>query len=171
MHHEFEWPKPENKGEEDTLRHIREFGCLIINVTLDWHKKKQLFSKDLLFSYSVGLFANYDHPELILFGLPGEQAMTVMNEVRDHVADGRKFIDGEISDEILSDDYKVCFWQVPSIAYPSYLDRALWFYDKCPRVFSCLQIIWQDVNRFFPWEAGCDPNAVVDQPLLKRMVF
>ncbi len=97
--------------------------------------------------------------------------MTVINEVRDHIADGRKFVDGEISDEILNNDYKVCFWQVPSTAYCSYLDRALWFYDKCPRMFPCLQIIWQDVNRFFPWEEECNTDAVLDQPLLKRMTF
>jgi len=161
MHHEFEWPKPENKGEEDNLRHVREYGCSIINVAGG-------NEKELPFSYSVGLFANYNHPELILFGMRGEQAGAIINEVRYHVADGRKFADGEISDEILSNDYKVCFLQVPLMAYPSYLGRALRFYDKCAVVFPCLQIVWQDADRHFPWDAGCDPGVIVDQPVLKK---
>ena len=164
MHHEFEWPKPENKLDRDTLRHVREHGCSIMNVVPDWNDKEPPFS------YSIGLFANSDHPELILFGIPGEQAMTVINEVRDHVAIGRKFVDGEISDEILGNDYKVCFSQVPLLTSFNYLRQALWFYQKCPHRFPCLQIVWQDANRLFPWEAGCDPVVIADQPLLKKTV-
>ena len=164
MHHEFEWPKPENKGDEDTLRHIREHGCSIINIS--WGGS----DKEPPFSFSVGLFANYNHPELILFGRNGDNASAIINEVRAHVAAGRKFADGDVSDEILSDDYKACFWKVPLMAYPAYLGTALWFYDKCPTVFSCLQVIWQDVNRRFPWDADCEPYMKDDQPLLKNMV-
>jgi Domain of unknown function (DUF4262) len=162
MHHEFEWPKPENKLEEDTLRHVREYGCSIMNVVSD------VSDKEPSFSYSIGLFANYNHPELILFGLNGETAMAVINEIRDHVADGRSFVDGEIADDILEYGYKVCFWQVPLIVSFDYLRMALWFYDKCPQVFPCLQVIWQDVNRHFPWEAECEADVKVRQPLLKR---
>jgi hypothetical protein len=162
MHHEFEWPKPENRGEQDTLRIIREHGCM--NLSIPWGEKQPPFS------FSIGLFANYDHPELILFGMRGENASAIINEVRDHVRAGRKFADGDISDEILADDYKVCFWTVPLMVYPRYLGRALWFYEKCPAVFPCLQIIWQDANRRFPWEAECEPEVKEDQPLLKKAV-
>jgi hypothetical protein len=162
MHHEFEWPKPENKGEEDNLRHIREFGCS--NISVAWGGK----DSEPPFTYSVGLFANYNHPELILFGL--NNAGAIINEIRDHVATGRKFADGDIADDIMANDYKVCFWKVPLMAYPAYLGRALWFYDKCPTVFPCLQVIWQDVNRRFPWDADCEPYMKDDQPLLKNML-
>jgi Domain of unknown function (DUF4262) len=80
MHHEFEWPKPENKGEEDNLRHIREFGCS--NISVAWGGNE----KEPPFTYSVGLFANYNHPELILFGL--NNAGSIINEIRDHVVTG-----------------------------------------------------------------------------------
>ena len=133
MHHEFEWPKPKNRAEQDTLRHVREHGCSIINIPWDGNEKEPPFS------FSVGLFANYNNPELILFGMVGEKASAIINEVRHHVANGRKFVAGEISDEIPNDDYKVCFSQVPLTAYPFYLGWALWFYDKCPIVFPCLQ--------------------------------
>jgi hypothetical protein len=100
----------------------------------------------------------------------GDPASAVINEIRHHVANGQKFADGDISDEILTNDYKVCFWKVPLTAYPFYLGTALWFYDKCPTVFPCLQVIWQNDNRQFPWDTGCDPETILDQPLLKKMV-
>jgi Domain of unknown function (DUF4262) len=75
MHHEFEWPKPESKLDRDILRHVREHGCSIINVGPDENEKEPPFL------YSVGLFANYNHPELIILGMRGEQAMTIINEV------------------------------------------------------------------------------------------
>ncbi len=56
------------------------------------------------------------------------------------------------------------------MVFPRYLGRALWFYEKCPTVFPCLQVIWQDDNRQFPWDAECDPEVIQDQPLLKKMV-
>jgi len=164
MHHEFEWPRPESKGDEDMLRHIREYGCSIISIP--WEEK----TKEPPFSFSVGLFANYGHPELILIGMNGDNASAIINEVRTHVAAGRKFADGEITEEILADDYKVCFWTVPLMAYPKYLGFAHWFYEKCPIVFPCLQIIFQDVNRHFPWDAECDEQFKEDQPLLKKTV-
>ena len=164
MHHEFEWPKPENKGEENTLRCVREYGCAIISIPWGGNDAEPPFS------FSVGLFANFDHPELIFFGMNGDNASAIINEVRYHVAAGRKFADGEIADDIMTDDYKVCFWKVPLTVYPFYLGRALWFYDKCPIVFPCLQIIWQDVNRYFPWEPECGADVKLDQPLLKKTV-
>jgi hypothetical protein len=162
MHHEFEWPKPENEGDVATLRHVREHGCSILNIPWGGNDKEPPFS------FSIGLFANYGHPELILIGMNGDNAGAIINEIRYHVANGRKFADGETSGDIMTDDYKVCFLQVPLMAYPYYLGTALWFYDKCPAVFPCLQVVWQDVNRHFPWDSGCDPQMIIDQPLLKK---
>jgi hypothetical protein len=58
--------------------------------------------KEPPFTYSIGLFANYDHPELIMFGL--NKASAIINEIRDHVAAGRKFADGDIADDIVAND-------------------------------------------------------------------
>jgi hypothetical protein len=69
----------------------------------------------------------------------------------------------------LTDGYKLCFWNVPLLVYPKYLGTAIWFYRESDP-FPCLQIIWQDVNRRFPWEEGCIPEVKADQPLLKKLV-
>ncbi|SRR5579871_4082698 len=160
MQHNFEWPQAESEGDETTFRHIREHGCSVISIPWDEEGPGYVFS--------VGLFANYSHPELILFGQRANNARAIINEVRDRVAVGQKFADGDISDDILMDDYKVCFWNVPLKAYPEYLGTAIWFYKNCRHVFPCLQIVWQDRNRRFPWEEGCIPEVKADQPLLKK---
>jgi hypothetical protein len=162
MHHEFKWPEATCKGDEETFRHVREHGCSVVSIPWDDEGPGYVFS--------VGLFANYGHPELILLGLHHENAHAIVNDVRDRVVVGHKFADGDICDDILQDGYKVCFWKVPLKVYPDYLGTAMWFYKNCRPVFPCLQIIWQDVNRRFPWEAECLEDVKQDQPLLKKTV-
>ena len=159
MSRKFEWPKAESKGDETILRHIRDHGCSVVDIA----------DADPPFSFSVGLFANYGHPELIIFDRRPDIAGIIINLVRDRAAAGHRFADGDIDDEILAGGYKLCFWNVPLLVYSEYLGTAIWFYRKSGP-FPCLQIIWQDVNRRFPWEEGCIPEVKADQPLLKKMV-
>jgi Domain of unknown function (DUF4262) len=159
MPREFEWPKAESKGDEKILHDIRNHGCSIVGIG----------DADPPFSFSVGLFANYGHPEVIIFDWRPEIAGSIINMVRDRAAAGHRFADGDIDGDFLLNDYKLCFWDVPLLVYPNYLGTAIWFYGKLGP-FPCLQIIWQDVNRRFPWEEGCVPEVRVDQPLLKKMV-
>jgi Domain of unknown function (DUF4262) len=154
----FEWPRPEGEADEAVFRNIRKHGCHIVGISGD--------EQGPGYAFSIGLFANYGHAEIVIFGLRPDIAATIINDVRDHVAAGHTFVDGDISDDIL-DGYKVCFWNVPLEAYGSYLGTAVWFYAKSPRPFPCLQLIWPDRNGRFPWEAGCLPEVKADQPLLK----
>jgi hypothetical protein len=158
-HDKFVWPKPENEVDERIFRNVRKHGCHIVDI----------IDADPKFAFSIGLFLNYGHPEFIIFGMPSDNAQTVINHVRDHVADGQKFADGDICDDLFTDGDKICFWQVPFEAYPEYLGTACWFYGESGLVFPCLQIIWQDANHRFPWEAGCQPYVIKGQPLLKKM--
>src|ERR1700761_5220874 len=159
MHADFKWPKPEHKADEIIIRNVREHGCHIVGVG----------DGNPSFAYSIGLYLNYRHPELIIFGMRPDYAQSIINDVRDRAAAGHKFSDGDISDDFLENGYKIAFWDVPLMAYPDYLGTALWFY-WASGPFPCLQIIWQDPNRRFPWEAECVPGVKADQPLLKRTV-
>ena len=159
MPYQFEWRQPEEEADEIVLRNVRKHGCHIVGLP-DGERGPG-------YAFSVGLFANYSHPELVIFGLGSDTSVKIINDVRDRVAAGHKFVDGDISDDILEGGYKVCFWDVPLKAYDSYLGTAIWFYAKSPRPFPCLQIIWQDRHGRFPWEPECIPEVKADQPLLK----
>ena len=159
MHDNFEWPEPDHEADEILFRNVRKHGCHIVGIT----------DADPAFAFSIGLYLNYRHPKLIIFGLPSDDAQAVINHVRDHVSDGRKFADGDICDDLFT-DCKICFWQVPFESYREYLGIARWFYGKSGLVFPCLQMIWQDANQRFPWEQGCEPYVIKAQPLLKKTV-
>ena len=160
MQDQFEWPEPEHEADKVILRNVRDHGCHITGV----------FDATPPFAFSIGLYLNYGHPELIIFGQSARNAQAIINLIRDRAAAGYSFVDGDISGDLLENGYKLGFWQVPFAAYPEYLGTAIWFYRKSRLAFPCLQIIWQDVNRHFPWEAECSPDVKEDQPLLKKTV-
>ena len=160
MPDQFKWPEPEHEADKIILRNVRNHGCHITGI----------FDAQPPFAFSIGLYLNYGHPELIIFGQSAQSAQAIINLIRDRAAAGQTFVDGDISDELLENGYKLGFWQVPFAAYPEYLGTAIWFYGRSRLAFPCLQLIWQDADRRFPWEKGCASDVKRDQPLLKKTV-
>ncbi|MGX4769920.1 DUF4262 domain-containing protein [Bradyrhizobium guangdongense] len=160
MQNQFAWPEPEHEADHVIVRNVRNHGCHITGIQ----------DGNPPFAFSIGLYLNYGHPELIIFGQSAQNAQAIINLIRDRAAAGHKFADGDISEDLLENGDKLGFWTVPFGAYPDYLGTALWFYRKARLAFPCLQIVWQDVDRHFPWEAECAPAVRRDQPLLKMIV-
>ena len=160
MQDQFEWPEPEHEGDKVILRSVRNHGCHIAGIP----------NANPPFAFSIGLHLNYGHPELIIFGQRAETAQAIINLIRDRAASGHQFVDGDVADDLRENGYKLGFWQVPLVVYREYLGTAIWFYQKARFVFPCLQVIWQDANRRFPWETECSTAVKRDQPLLKKMV-
>lgn len=156
----FEWPKPEEPADEILLRNVRERGCHIVGVSGD--------DRAPAFVFSIGLFANYEHPEIILFGLEPNKSAAIVNIIRDEAAAGKRYADGDVSSDIVENG-KLAFAEVPLDHYQNYLGTAIWFYRKSPRPFPCLQLVWTDDNDLFPWETGFDENIRMYQPILKSL--
>lgn len=154
----FNWPEPEGEPDEVLFRNVRENGCHLMGIAGDEQHPNCVFS--------IGLYLNYGQAELILFGLDPNDASAVINDVRDRVAAGRRYVAGDLCDDLL-DDRKICFVEVPLQAYRAYLGTAIWFYANLPRPFPCLQIVWPDREGRFPWEVGCDPSLKRFQPVLR----
>jgi hypothetical protein len=157
MFENFQWPKPEEEADEKLIDNVRERGCHILGV--DGHPP---------FSFSIGLALNYGQAEIVIFGMAPSKAAQIINIVRDEAASGKKFVDGDVSSDILVNG-KVCFLEVPLELYGEYLGTAIWFYRKSPRPFPCLQLVWPDRDGRFPWETGFDPIFKKDQPVLKTL--
>jgi Domain of unknown function (DUF4262) len=156
----FKWPEPDHEADEIIFRNVRKHGCHILGIP----------DAEPRFDFSIGLYLNYGHPELIIFGLPSGNSTGIINDVRNRAAAGHKFSDGDISNDLLEEGFKVCFWQVPFDVYRDYLGTACWFYAPSRIAFPCLQIVWSDQNGRFPWEAGCLPHVKERQTLLKKMM-
>ena len=155
----FAWPEPEGAPDERLLRNVREHGCHLMGIAAEAQVPAYVFS--------IGLYLNYAHAELVMFGLDPTDACAVINAVRDRAAAGRRYRAGDVCDD-LPLERKVCFVEVPLEAYDSYLGTAIWFYAKLPQSFPCLQIVWPDDAGRFPWETGCDARLRDHQPVLRR---
>lgn len=152
----FKWPQIERDGDARIIRNVRERGCHIVGIP----------DGDPEFAFSIGLYLNYGHPEIIIIGLDGRDAAVIINDIRDRAAKGHKFADGDVCDDLLVDQ-KVCFVEVPLEAYGDYLGTAIWFYENLPRAFPCLQMVWPDREGRFPWDAGAGQDFKDYQAVLR----
>ena len=81
--------------QETTLSKIQKYGWTIINVFRDDEIQQ--------YSYTIGLFKNYGHPEITISGIKGEIASEILNIIGDNVKNGKKYLTkGEQYDDIVA---------------------------------------------------------------------
>lgn len=97
------------------------------------------------FCYSVG-FTALNHPEMIVYGMLGEQSHAVLDLAYNLVKDGKKFVNGEETQDLCMPPYQCSILAVPGDGYPA--SAAIAKYGE----IKLLQIIWPDRNNNFPWE-------------------
>jgi hypothetical protein len=117
------------------------------------------------FAYTIGLYHNYKHPEIILFGLPIETALTLLNDVGDRVKGG-EVIQPNVTYTDLVQKYPVMFKPISnndSDTREDLLGIAVRFYGHVN--FPVLQFIWTDPKGKFPWESDCEMKTKLCQPL------
>ena len=109
------------------------------------------------YAHTVGLFENFLHPEVVVFGFDDAAASTLLRRVARRVAAGARFLDGYQEDfpERGRDSF---FQPLPSFAYDEYLDVANWFYKSSG--YPVLQYVWADRANSFPWEDEFDADLL-----------
>ena len=113
--------------------------------------------------FSAGLFHFYQHPEIVIFGLPLDTMHKIVNNIGDEVKKGKIFEPGKEYQEILA--RCGCLFRTLNPRHPkAYLGGAIWFYEHDP--FPVLQCFWPDKEGKYPWEPGCAEFAISAQPLL-----
>jgi hypothetical protein len=116
-------------------------------------------------SYSIGLFKTFRHPEVVVFGLPLDTMHQIINMVGGAVKSGRQFADGVVADDLLK-QYACTLRAVQTIWHPQLLGFATWFYGSGD--FPALQLFWPDKECLFPWQQGFNVALRGSQPLLVR---
>lgn len=118
------------------------------------------------FSYSIGLYESYQHPEIICFGLPTDLAHTIINDVANLIKNGETIaLNQEYGDQIFKET-RAQFLHVDVKNIEDYFGAALNYYQHDN--FSALQLVWADRNNKLPWEDGFEEKLIYDQPLLDR---
>jgi hypothetical protein len=137
-----------DKSEQKALDDIREYGLHIIMVGED--------DKGPGFAYSIGLFENYAHPEVIIIGLKPELSHRLLNNMAYDIKEGKTFSTGEFHEDIL-DDFLCYFGDVPQNKYRDYVGWACWYYEGDD--FPLIQCVYPTVKGIFPWEANFPEDA------------
>lgn len=123
----------------------------------------------LEFSYSVGFTQTLEHPEFIIFGLPGKVAHAILWDLFRTLKAGRIPEDSQHWSDLI-EGYDCVIRRVhPTQITREYFNSAMWFWgDSADRgePLPAYQIVWPDRKGRFPWEAGCAQKVRDDQPAL-----
>jgi hypothetical protein len=115
-------------------------------------------------AYSVGMWLSCQAPELVLCGLPVENAASIINAIGARVADGAEFGPDDVLDDVCP--APLTFrpvdqsWRAPD----GLLAISDAFYGMVRPPY--LQVVWSDKEGRFPWERGFAPAFDRLQPLL-----
>jgi hypothetical protein len=118
------------------------------------------------FSYTVGLYESYGHPELIIFGLPHTVSHPILITAADAAKSGTPLDLTKPSDDLLV-GYSCCFAEVPISQYPDHVGAARWFYQD--RHFPLHQIIWPSRAGLFPWHHDASAQFKAAEPIITNV--
>ena len=139
------------------LDDVDEYGVHIVHVPED--------DEGPGFSFTVGLWHNFEQPEVIVFGLPEPVAHELLNALADAADEGQKFLADQRHESLLV-GYPVRFVAVPKAQFDEFLGSAVWAYGGDD--FGCVQLVWPDKQGRWPWEPGVREGFAESQPVLGR---
>jgi hypothetical protein len=117
------------------------------------------------FGYTIGLWKNFNHPEIICIGLSGEIVWEILKVAVHKISQGIKIVTG-IQYVDFSKESPVQFIQVHQSNISDYMGYCKWYNEYKP--FEVLQLIWPDTNNKFPWEKDFDTTYRIQQPILDK---
>jgi len=164
----FEWQEPEDEGDRKMFKDILEHGCQVIAVQADAHGPD--------FSYSVGLYLNFLHPEILIMGMSSQACHKAINQICREAAAGKKLNEGGERSDLFDVPRPIRFVFVPKVRYVDYLGYACWFYRSLlfrtgppmEHKFPVLQALWPDKNLFYPDDSRCDQIVRKAQTLVAQ---
>jgi hypothetical protein len=141
----------------NTSLNIEKFGLQVIKVEASSYLPS--------FAYSIGLWQNYKHPELICFGLSIDLMHALINDIAEIIKQGERIDVGKPYSGIIKNS-NVEFLTVDPGNIRDYFAIAIRHYNNDD--FPAIQLVWPDRNKRFPWENDFEEMFVYKQPLLDR---
>jgi len=145
----------EDESEQKVIDDIANFG---------WHCVHIIAEENLPeYSFTVGLFQTYKHPELIIFGLPSKISHHILGVAAD-AAKSDHPIDLTQPTGALIENYSCCFAQVPTSEYQEHVGYSRWYYKG--NDFPLYQIVWPSRTGVFPWHPQATREFRAAQPVI-----
>jgi hypothetical protein len=150
-------PKP-TPEQQQLLHDLREHGVHIAHVPAHEGAPE--------YSYTVGLWHQYEQPEVIVFGLERAAADALLQLLTDDVDEGKRFAAGSAHDGLLH-GYPARFRAVPPAHAASHCPLAQWAYDGAQPPF--VQLVWPDKQGRWPWQDDVREGFAELQPVLELL--
>lgn len=154
-------PEPENDFDRRHFAMIDEHGWAVMSVFPTEDDPGEPFS------YTTGIYAKFQAPEMIVIGLGSKISHRLCNEYGARVQAGDRFEEHQRYEGFL-DGYVVEFRAVDMSrpdATKEYMNYSSWYYFRQP--FPAMQLVWPGSGSgLFPWEPGSSQELRDAQPLL-----
>jgi hypothetical protein len=154
---DFQMPAAEDEHDQKLLSDVKQYGWHVPHIFADENGPG--------FSFSVGLYLKFGHPEILVMGLEQPVAHKFINLIGGYVSTGRVFRQGERTDD-LAQGSPSSFIPIAIEHYQQYLGYGIWFYRSLKQPFPALQLVWPDEQGRFPWENDYDKRFFKLQKLL-----
>ena len=154
----FKLPLAEDAHDNRVLTDVKEYGFHIV-----WINSEGLQPD---YGFTIGLEYSYEHPEIILMGLPIGAGKNIINKLGAEIKKGQKFIDSDDYIKISSQKFMVKKMDISN--YGDYLGYFIWFYRSLKIPPTVMQLFWPDESDKFPWDKGFNKKFLTSQPLLSE---
>lgn len=143
--------------EQKIKKDIAAYGCSII----------ALEATDYLpaVAHTIGLWEQYQHPEIILFGLTPGMMQQVLNEATELIRSGKTIAVDQIYTDFFENGHTACI-SVAAENIADYFGYAIAYYKGAD--FPAVQLVWTDAQYRFPWSTDFETSLQYKQALLDR---
>jgi len=139
-----------DEDERNVLGHVERHGWSVTNI------REQDGAPG--WAFTIGLFENFGHPEVVIFGMDPQVRHSILNFIGKNVREGNPFAAGREHDWVL-EGHSCWSRDVQNLWYKDLFGWAIWFYGDTE--FPVVQCLWPAKDGTYPWQA-----YFVSQPLL-----
>ena len=144
-----------NRIKQQAQKNIELYGLHILHILGD--------AEGARFTYSIGLYKTFGHPEIILLGLKAEVAHSILNAMADVIRNHHSFNSYLFYDDVL-DGYACYMLPVEQQHYDAYVGQAVSYYGHAD--FPLLQCVYPSVEGVYPWNKDASESLRWFEPLL-----
>ena len=141
-------------GERKVIADIEKYGWHSLNITAEKDSPP--------FTFTIGLFETWQHPELIVVGLKPETVRPILATLTQELAAKQPRDLTAVADDLI--EGAGCFVEVARRHYREYVGYARWYYNG--NHFPLYQLVWPDQDGRFPWNPRAPEAYRRAQPVL-----
>ncbi len=154
------WPRPRNIDETRLVESVKRRGGHVVTTpyNLDFGVPD--------YAHSVGFYASFGQPEVIIMGVSAEKGVLVLSELCRRISKGMEIIDQQVA-KGLFDGRDCMFRKLAVYDAVDHVDWLLWFYTSIQCDFPLMQVLWPDKQGRFPIDPACSQTAAKLQEVKK----